>query len=83
MVGFSLGEYDGDTLYVHVEKANTDYRGAYQVLMTSFIREFAKEGIAYVNREDDAGDPGLRKSKLSYNPIWLVKKYTVRNLLPK
>lgn len=83
MVGFSLGEYDGDTLYVHVEKANTNYRGAYQVLMTSFIREFAKEGIAYVNREDDAGAPGLRKSKLSYNPIWLVKKYTVRNLVPK
>ncbi len=83
IAGFSLGEYDGDTLYVHVEKANTNLRGAYQVLMTSFVREFTNENIIYVNREDDAGDPGLRKSKLSYNPVWLVKKYTVKNLVAK
>ena len=83
MVGFSMGEYEGDTLYVHVEKADTDYRGAYQTLMTEFVRKFAHENITYVNREDDAGDPGLRKSKLSYNPICLVKKYTVKNLVPK
>ncbi|MDD2426555.1 MAG: phosphatidylglycerol lysyltransferase domain-containing protein [Eubacteriales bacterium] len=83
MVGFSLGEYTGDTLFVHVEKANTNYRGAYQVLMTSFVREFTNEKIVYINREDDAGDPGLRKSKLSYNPVRLIKKYTVKNLVPK
>jgi hypothetical protein len=51
--------------------------------MTSFVREFTNENVIYVNREDDAGDPGLRKSKLSYNPVWLVKKYTVKNLVAK
>ena len=83
IAGFSLGEYDGDTLYVLVEKASTNYRGAYQHLMTRIVREFTNENVTYVNREDDAGDLGLRKSKLSYNPVWLVKKYTVKNLVAK
>lgn len=76
-VGLSLGEIMHDTLFVHVEKANTGYRGAYQMLMKSFLEAFAADGITYVNREDDNGDEGLRQSKLSYNPCALLEKYTV------
>lgn len=34
-------------------------------------------GFTYVNREDDAGDAGLRTAKMQYNPVFLLEKWTV------
>ena len=36
------------------------------------------EDFKYVNREDDAGEEGLRKSKLSYRPVFMVDKGVLR-----
>lgn len=77
IVGFSLGEVAGDTLFVHIEKADRTFRGAYRMLVNQFAARFAGEGVSYINREDDMGDPGLRTSKLSYHPITLLKKYCI------
>ena len=77
IVGFSLGEIVGDTLFTHIEKADRDYQGCYQMLVAQFAQQFAQDGVHFINREDDAGDPGLRKSKLSYHPVALLEKYTV------
>ena len=77
IVGFSLGEIVGDTLFTHIEKADRDYQGCYQMLVAQFAQQFAQDGVHFINREDDAGDPGLRKSKLSYHPVALLEKYVV------
>ncbi len=77
IVGFSAGERCGDMVVVHVEKALREYEGAYPFLAQQFARAFCGEGVEYLNRMDDAGDAGLRKSKLQYNPCELVSKFNV------
>ncbi len=66
-----------DTFVIHIEKANTDIPGLYQVINQEFLMHEAVDCI-YVNREQDLGIPGLRKSKMSYNPVEFVKKYRIK-----
>lgn len=79
VAGFMIGEIINDTLHAHIEKTNHEYEGASEYMNNKFINyalEICPE-LKYENRQDDAGDPGLRKSKLSYNPIDLLKKYNI------
>ena len=79
VIGYSFGEIIGDTLFDHIEKADVSYHGAYQMLTNCFLREFAAdENVKFVNREEDCGDEGLRKSKLSYHPVELIEKTTFK-----
>lgn len=75
--GFSFGEKVKDTLYIHIEKANKEVKGAYQVLVNEFAKKFCDDEVSYINREDDMGLLGLRKSKSSYQPHKMLKKYIV------
>ena len=77
IVGVSLGESVGDTLYIHAEKAETSFHGSYPMLMNQFARMFATGEIEYINREEDDGVEGLRTSKMSYHPVELLDKYIV------
>ena len=78
IVGYSIGEIIGDTVFCHIEKADISFAGAYQMLTNQFLKTFASsDDIKYVNREEDCGDEGLRKSKLSYHPCELIEKNTV------
>ena len=77
IVGVSFGEIVDDTIFVHAEKADTEYHGSYPMLSHQFVKMFVTEGIKYVNREEDDGIEGLRTSKLSYHPIELLHKYMV------
>jgi len=77
VVGFSLHEIVGDTMFTHIEKADRRVKGAYQMLVNQAVAAFAGDGVLYINREEDMGDPGLRTSKMSYHPLKLLKKYTI------
>ena len=77
IVAFSIGEILGDVLFVHIEKADTSYRGAYQIINNEFAKHYTTEQIEFINREDDAGDAGLRISKQSYHPVEMIDKYIV------
>ncbi len=72
---FTMGEKINDeTVVIHVEKANGTINGLYSAINQEFLlHEWAD--VAFVNREEDTGDEGLRKAKMSYHPVALVKKY--------
>ncbi len=74
VVGISLGEpVGGDTFVIHVEKAFSWIPGAYPMLVREFARH-AGAGYRYLNREEDLGVEGLRRSKLSYRPCAILEK---------
>lgn len=77
IVALSIGEIVGNTLIVHVEKAITEYDGVYPVIAQEFVKAFATNGVEYVNREEDCGDEGMRKSKTQYHPVEIKAKYAV------
>ncbi len=65
----------GDSLVVHTERADREFKGAYQAINKSFLMNDNTE-CQFVNREQDVGDLGLRKAKMSYNPVKFVEKYS-------
>ncbi len=78
LVAFSIGEpLNTDTYVVHIEKALASVQGAYPMINQQFVLHNCQD-YTYVNREEDTGDEGLRKAKLSYHPELLVEKYQVR-----
>ncbi|MFW5780343.1 MAG: DUF2156 domain-containing protein [Bacillota bacterium] len=78
IVAFAIGEIQGEILYVHIEKANREYKGSYAVINNEFVNYFKDEDVNFVNREEDVGDEGLRKAKMSYHPIEIIKKFSVK-----
>ena len=63
------------TFDVQFEKAIDD--SAYVAMCSSFAAHLMEKypDLVYLNREDDLGIEGLRKSKLAYNPVMLIEKH--------
>lgn len=77
IVGVTIGEkINSDTLVVHIEKASASVNGAYPTICNEFAKANAYD-LKYINREEDLGIEGLRKSKRSYNPCFMLEKHTV------
>lgn len=78
-IAFTIAEQKNDVLYVHVEKADRSFNGSYPVINNEFVKDcLENRNIKWVNREDDSGEPGLRKAKLSYHPDFLAEKGRVK-----
>lgn len=78
LIGISIGERFNDSTYiVHVEKCLKEFNGAYAFINNSLLKNSFLD-LKYVNREEDLGVLGLRKSKMSYNPKFLERKYLVK-----
>ena len=79
VIAFTIGEQKKDVLYVHVEKADRTINGAYPVINNEFVKDcLENRKIKWVNREDDSGEEGLRKAKLSYYPEFFAEKGRVK-----
>ena len=77
IIAFTLGEVFGDTLFVHIEKANHEIAGASEAINRMFVNDILTEHpeLVYANREEDLGDPGLRQVKRAYNPVMMIQRY--------
>ena len=77
VVAFTMGSpISADTFDVHFEKAYGEIQGAYPMINREFSRwlQANRPGVRWLNREDDMGLEGLRKSKESYYPDRMVEK---------
>ena len=74
---FTIGDrINSDTFDIHIEKANAEIQGAYAAINNEFAKSAATD-YEYINREEDLGLEGLRKSKHSYHPVFMLQKNVV------
>ncbi|UCB53026.1 MAG: DUF2156 domain-containing protein [Candidatus Zixiibacteriota bacterium] len=75
---YALGELLNDqTALVHIEEANPEIKELYAIINQQFCEKSWRD-VPYVNREQDLGEPGLRKAKESYYPHRLEEKHRIR-----
>jgi len=78
VIGFAIGcPLNENTFLEIIEKADAEIRGAYPVLLNQFVKHFCV-GYKFVNREDDSGDEGLRRAKLSWYPAEIYMKWRTK-----
>ena len=82
MVAFTYGcPINHNTFDVCVEKADVSYEGAFAIINQEFVKHIPEQ-YYYINREEDLGDEGLRRAKLSYKPDILLEKNVIMEKHP-
>lgn len=75
--GFIIGEaLNKDTFCLHFAKASTKYHGIYEFMFNDTAQRLQSQ-YKYLNLEEDMGDKNLRRTKSSYGPELLLKKYLI------
>jgi hypothetical protein len=77
IAAFSIGErFSADTAVIHIEVAHPEFDGLSQLMNREFSKN-AWSDCRFINREQDNGNPGLRRAKTSYHPHHMVKKFNI------
>ena len=75
--GFIIGEaLNMDTFCLHFAKASKSYHGIYEFMFNDTAKRLRSQ-YKYLNLEEDMGNKNLRRTKDSYGPELLLKKYRV------
>ncbi len=83
LIAFSLFSVQRDDMAtVHFEKFDYDYKGSSQAINHETAL-YLKNRLKYLNREQDVGLEGLRKAKMSYEPLKLIPTYQLIHTCPK
>lgn len=78
IAGTAIGECSNkDMGIVMYEKCDYRYEGIYAAINQMFAEKHFKN-TKYINRQEDMGIAGLRKSKMSYKPTKLGYRYTIK-----
>lgn len=81
IIGLAIGEVLPTKVgAVYFEKADTRYDGVYAMLNNLFATKHFQD-VKLINRQEDLGDDGLRKAKLSYKPKYIYTKYVATHTL--
>ncbi len=75
--GFIIGEaLNADMFCLHFAKASKRFHGIYEFMFNDTARKLEPQ-YKYLNLEEDMGNKNLRKTKSSYGPERILKKYRV------
>ena len=75
--GFIIGEaLSAEMFCLHFAKASRKYHGIYEFMFNDTARKLAGQ-YRYLNLEEDMGSKNLRRTKSSYGPERILKKYRV------
>jgi uncharacterized protein len=75
--GFVIGEaLNDDTFCLHFAKGSKSYHGIYEFMFNDAARQLQSR-YPYLNLEEDMDNKNLRKTKSSYGPDRILKKYRV------
>lgn len=77
IIGFTYGVILKDKYEIFIEKANDEYDGSYQYLLSKNL-QLNNINVNYIDRQDDMNNPMLEKSKKSYKPINIIVAYHIK-----
>lgn len=74
----AVGESLGDMVLMHLRRCNKEFVGIYPSMLKLILNnEFNDRRYRIVNTQDDMGMENIRKAKMSYKPICLLKKFYI------